>query len=141
MKTGARGDIARGVRTPSTAVLSFGRIMRLSRLWDKKTKDFPAEHGLEPGEYGILSTLRRSGEPYELTAGTFLKASPVSSSAPPTATRSRGRHGRAGRRPTRGASSRYNNSPRHSHQEDAGADLHRGGAYPVSHARGPDSAG
>lgn len=103
MKTGARGDIARGVRTPSTAVLSFGRIMRLSRLWDKKTKDFPAEHGLEPGEYGILSTLRRSGEPYELTAGTFLKASPVSSSAPPTATRSRGRHGRAGRRPTRGS--------------------------------------
>ena len=58
-----------------------GRIMRLSRLWDKEIKDFLAGHGLEPGEFDILSTLRRSGEPYELTAGTFLKASLVTTGA------------------------------------------------------------
>lgn len=58
-----------------------GRVMRLSRLWDKQIKDFLAEHRLEPGEFDILSTLRRSGEPYELTAGTFLKASLVTTGA------------------------------------------------------------
>ncbi|WP_338118272.1 MarR family transcriptional regulator [Streptomyces coryli] len=58
-----------------------GRIMRLSRLWDKEIKGFLAEHGLEPGEFDVLSTLRRSGEPYELTAGTFLKASLVTTGA------------------------------------------------------------
>ncbi|MEU0374597.1 MarR family transcriptional regulator [Streptomyces sp. NPDC006283] len=58
-----------------------GRIMRLSRLWDKEIKGLLAEHGLEPGEFDILSTLRRSGEPYELTAGTFLKASLVTTGA------------------------------------------------------------
>lgn len=58
-----------------------GRVMRLSRLWDKQIKDFLAGHGLEPGEFDILSTLRRSGEPYELTAGTFLKASLVTTGA------------------------------------------------------------
>ncbi|MBO8197347.1 MarR family winged helix-turn-helix transcriptional regulator [Streptomyces smyrnaeus] len=58
-----------------------GRIMRLSRLWDKAIKDFLAEHGLEPGEFDILSTLRRSGAPYELTAKTFLKSSLVTTGA------------------------------------------------------------
>ncbi|MFD5800534.1 MarR family winged helix-turn-helix transcriptional regulator [Streptomyces sp. NPDC127020] len=58
-----------------------GRVMRLSRLWDKEIKDFLAGHGLEPGEFDILSTLRRSGEPYELTAKTFLRASLVTTGA------------------------------------------------------------
>ena len=58
-----------------------GRIMRLSRLWDKEIKSFLAGHDLEPGEFDILSTLRRSGEPYELTAGAFLKASLVTTGA------------------------------------------------------------
>lgn len=58
-----------------------GRIMRLSRLWDKEIKDFLAEHDLEPGEFDILSTLRRAGEPYALTAGTFLKESLVTTGA------------------------------------------------------------
>jgi DNA-binding MarR family transcriptional regulator len=54
-----------------------GRIMRLSRLWDREIKDFLAGHGLEPGDFDVLSTLRRSGEPYELTAKDFLRASLV----------------------------------------------------------------
>lgn len=58
-----------------------GRIMRLSRLWDKAIKDFLGEHDLEPGEFDILSTLRRSGAPYELTAGAFLRASLVTTGA------------------------------------------------------------
>ncbi|WP_433172785.1 MarR family winged helix-turn-helix transcriptional regulator [Actinoallomurus sp. CA-150999] len=60
---------------------TVGRLMRLSRLWDKAIKDFLAEHGLESGEFDVLSTLRRSGPPYELTAGAFLKASLVTSGA------------------------------------------------------------
>lgn len=58
-----------------------GRVMRLSRLWDKEIKSFLADHGLEPGEFDILSTLRRSGPPYELTAKTFLRASLVTTGA------------------------------------------------------------
>lgn len=58
-----------------------GRLMRISRMWDKEIKDFLAQRGLEPGEFDILSTLRRSGEPYELTAGTFLKSSLVTTGA------------------------------------------------------------
>lgn len=58
-----------------------GRVMRLSRLWDKEIKCFLAEHGLEPGEFDILSTLRRSGEPYALTAKTFLRSSLVTTGA------------------------------------------------------------
>ncbi|MFE3447675.1 MarR family winged helix-turn-helix transcriptional regulator [Nonomuraea sp. NPDC059194] len=58
-----------------------GRIMRISRMWDKEIKDFLAGHGLEPGEFDVLSTLRRSGAPYELTAGAFLKTSLVTTGA------------------------------------------------------------
>lgn len=58
-----------------------GRIMRISRMWDKEIKDFLAGHGLEPGEFDLLSTLRRSGAPYELTAGAFLKTSLVTTGA------------------------------------------------------------
>ncbi|MFG3225589.1 MarR family winged helix-turn-helix transcriptional regulator [Kitasatospora sp. NPDC048194] len=58
-----------------------GRIMRISRMWDKEIKDFLAEHGLEPGEFDVLSTLRRSGAPYELTAGAFLRTSLVTTGA------------------------------------------------------------
>ncbi|HYH33292.1 MAG TPA: MarR family transcriptional regulator [Pseudonocardia sp.] len=58
-----------------------GRIMRISRMWDKEIKDFLAGHGLEPGEFDVLSTLRRSGAPYELTAGSFLRTSLVATGA------------------------------------------------------------
>ncbi|MDA3645363.1 MarR family transcriptional regulator [Saccharopolyspora indica] len=64
-----------------TPISVVGRIMRLSRLWDKEIKDFLAGHGLESGEFDILSTLRRSGEPYTLTAGAFLKESLVTTGA------------------------------------------------------------
>ncbi|QIS11901.1 MarR family winged helix-turn-helix transcriptional regulator [Nocardia arthritidis] len=58
-----------------------GRLMRLSRLWDKQIKDYLTENGLEPGEFDVLTVLRRRGEPYELTAGDILGASLVTSGA------------------------------------------------------------
>ncbi|WP_166349761.1 MarR family winged helix-turn-helix transcriptional regulator [Phytoactinopolyspora limicola] len=58
-----------------------GRLMRLSRLWDGEIKRFLAEHGLEPGEFDVLSTLRRIGAPHELTASAFMKTSLVTSGA------------------------------------------------------------
>ncbi|MEU7577020.1 MarR family transcriptional regulator [Streptomyces sp. NPDC041068] len=57
----------------------FGRIQRLALVVDKSVKEISAKHGLDVGEFDVLTTLQRSGPPYALTAGTFLKASMVSS--------------------------------------------------------------
>jgi DNA-binding MarR family transcriptional regulator len=59
----------------------LGRIVRLSRVLEKEYRKFFAEHGLEPFEFDVLTTLRRSGEPYELTANALLKAALVTSGA------------------------------------------------------------
>lgn len=57
----------------------LGRIQRLDVMVDKTVKATAAGHGLDTGEFDVLTTLQRSGPPYALTAGTFLKASMVSS--------------------------------------------------------------
>ncbi|AXK36558.1 MarR family transcriptional regulator [Streptomyces armeniacus] len=59
----------------------MGRLQRLGRALDREFKAFAAERGLELGEVDVLTTLQRSGPPYELTAGAFLKASMVTSGA------------------------------------------------------------
>ncbi|MDT0400654.1 MULTISPECIES: MarR family winged helix-turn-helix transcriptional regulator [Streptomyces] len=59
----------------------LARIQRLARLTDKSAKATAAAHGLEHGEFDVLTTLQRSGPPYALTAGTLLKASMVTSGA------------------------------------------------------------
>ncbi|MFJ9417279.1 MarR family winged helix-turn-helix transcriptional regulator [Streptomyces sp. NPDC101227] len=59
----------------------LGRMQRMHRVIEKSFKEFSAEHGLEPGEFDVLTTLRRSGPPYALTAGAFLKAAMVTSGA------------------------------------------------------------
>lgn len=59
----------------------LGRIVRLSRVLEREYRKFFAEHGLEAWEFDVLTTLRRSGEPYELTASELLKASLVTSGA------------------------------------------------------------
>src|SRR6266702_1716636 len=59
----------------------LGRILRLSRVLEREYKKLFAEHGLEPFEYDVLTTLRRAGEPYELTASALLKAALVTSGA------------------------------------------------------------
>ncbi|MGV9772205.1 MarR family winged helix-turn-helix transcriptional regulator [Streptosporangium sp. NPDC003464] len=58
-----------------------GRIMRISRMWDREIKEFLAGYDLEPGEFDVLSTLRRSGAPYAMSAGAFLKTSLVTTGA------------------------------------------------------------
>ncbi|MFI7452130.1 MarR family winged helix-turn-helix transcriptional regulator [Nonomuraea sp. NPDC049714] len=58
-----------------------GRVSRLSRLLERGLRDLFAEHGLESFEFDVLATLRRSGAPYELTAGALLKAAMVTSGA------------------------------------------------------------
>jgi DNA-binding MarR family transcriptional regulator len=59
----------------------LGRIVRLSRVLEREYRKFFAEHGLEPFEFDVLTTLRRAGEPYELTANALLKAALVTSGA------------------------------------------------------------
>ncbi|MFE9258258.1 MarR family winged helix-turn-helix transcriptional regulator [Streptomyces sp. NPDC006879] len=63
------------------SVQLLGRIQRLGRVLDREYRAFMAQHGLEHGEFDVLATLRRSGPPYELTAGAFLKAAMVTSGA------------------------------------------------------------
>ncbi|MEU2286666.1 MarR family transcriptional regulator [Streptomyces sp. NPDC013178] len=59
----------------------FARIQRLARVIDKSAKATAAAHGVEHGEFDVLTTLQRSGPPYALTAGAFLKESMVTSGA------------------------------------------------------------
>ncbi|MEU3253459.1 MarR family transcriptional regulator [Streptomyces sp. NPDC006997] len=58
-----------------------GRVQRLSRILERELRFFDSRHGLEAGEFDVLTTLRRSGPPYRMTAGAFLKASMVTSGA------------------------------------------------------------
>ncbi|MET9921208.1 MarR family transcriptional regulator [Streptomyces sp. NPDC006435] len=58
-----------------------GRIQRLARLLEAEVQDFFRRHGLDNSEADVLTTLRRSGEPYELTPGQLVKASMVTSGA------------------------------------------------------------
>ncbi|AZQ34797.1 MarR family transcriptional regulator [Streptomyces cyaneochromogenes] len=45
----------------------FGRIHRLSRTMGDRTEKAYAPHGISRGEFDVLATLRRSGEPYTLS--------------------------------------------------------------------------
>lgn len=57
------------------------RIQRMAQVLTRELKRFAATYGLEQAEVDVLFTLRRSGPPYALTAGAFLKASMVTSGA------------------------------------------------------------
>ncbi|MFE6401879.1 MarR family winged helix-turn-helix transcriptional regulator [Streptomyces alboflavus] len=59
----------------------IARVQRMNRVLDREAKVFCAKHGVEWGEFDVLTTLRRSGPPYALTAGAFLKAAMVTSGA------------------------------------------------------------
>lgn len=58
-----------------------GRLSRLSALVDRRLAENFGRHGLEPWMYDVLATLRRSGAPYELTAGELLAQSMVTTGA------------------------------------------------------------
>src|SRR3954451_17130355 len=59
----------------------IGRISRLQMLLHRELREFFATRGLENWEFDVLAMLRRSGAPYELTAGALLKAAMVTSGA------------------------------------------------------------
>lgn len=59
------------------AVLS--RVSRLGRHLDLARRAVFAEHGLEAFEFDVLTALRRSGTPYELSPGELLGQTLVSS--------------------------------------------------------------
>ncbi|NBO46285.1 MAG: MarR family transcriptional regulator [Actinobacteria bacterium] len=51
------------------AVLS--RVTRLARLLDRARREAFAEHDLDLGDFDVLAALRRSGDPYQLSAGAL----------------------------------------------------------------------
>ncbi|MDI3423936.1 MarR family winged helix-turn-helix transcriptional regulator [Streptomyces luteolus] len=75
--TAERPDLAEAI----WPVEVLARVQRMAMVLSKEVKTFSVEHGLEMGEFDVLTTLRRSGPPYALTAGAFLKAAMVTSGA------------------------------------------------------------
>ena len=58
-----------------------GRVSRLTRLIERALGDHFAEHGIESWIYDVLATLRRSGEPYELSPGELVERTMVTTGA------------------------------------------------------------
>jgi DNA-binding MarR family transcriptional regulator len=65
----------------STPVGVVARISRLSRLIDKRLAQSFARFGIENWMYDVLATLRRSGAPYEMTAGDLVGRTMVTTGA------------------------------------------------------------
>ena len=65
----------------SSPIEVVGRVSRLSRLIDRRLTENFARFGLESWMYDVLATLRRSGEPYELTAGDLTRHTMVTTGA------------------------------------------------------------
>ena len=65
-------------RSPMAVV---GRISRIARRIDLAQRATFARYDLDPPAFDVLATLRRSGEPYELTAGELMRSAMVTSGA------------------------------------------------------------
>jgi DNA-binding MarR family transcriptional regulator len=72
-------DVRPDVDVSPMAVI--GRVSRLSRLIDRRLGENFARFGIEAWMYDVLATLRRQGEPYELTAGDLVRQSMVTTGA------------------------------------------------------------
>jgi DNA-binding MarR family transcriptional regulator len=57
----------------------LSRVSRLARHLDRARRAAFAAHGLETWEFDVLSALRRQGEPYQLSPGSLLRATLVTS--------------------------------------------------------------
>jgi DNA-binding MarR family transcriptional regulator len=55
----------------TTAMAVFGRIFRLSRIAGDEVERAYAQFGIGRAEFDVLATLRRAGEPYELSPGAL----------------------------------------------------------------------
>jgi DNA-binding MarR family transcriptional regulator len=58
----------------------IGRISRLARELEQRLEPVYREHGLEPGWYDVLATLRRAGPPYRLRPTEFTSSLMLTSS-------------------------------------------------------------
>lgn len=58
-----------------------GRLSRAEQLVSRELRSYFATHDLEPGEFDVLATLRRSGPPYTLTPGGLASSSMVTAAA------------------------------------------------------------
>lgn len=59
----------------------LGRILRVARELDLPLQQVFRRFGLGPGEFDVLATLRRAGDPYRLTPGALVESMMVSSGA------------------------------------------------------------
>ncbi len=57
----------------------FSRVSRLARLLDKARREAFTAQSIEPWEFDVLAALRRAGSPYELTPGSLLRQTMVTS--------------------------------------------------------------
>lgn len=57
----------------------LSRVSRLARHLDRARRLAFAEHGLEPWEFDVLTSLRRAGAPYQLSPGQLLTQTLVTS--------------------------------------------------------------
>jgi DNA-binding MarR family transcriptional regulator len=57
----------------------IGRLGRLAKYLDRSIHETVSEFGLNGGEFDVLATLRRSGEPYQLSPTALFNALMVSS--------------------------------------------------------------
>ena len=57
----------------------LSRVTRLARHLDLARRTAFAQHGLETWEFDVLSALRRSGPPYELSPGRLIRETMVTS--------------------------------------------------------------
>jgi DNA-binding MarR family transcriptional regulator len=59
----------------------IGRLSRIARLLDQRLASNFSLYKLQPWEFDVLATLRRSGPPFRLNAGALVSAMMVSSGA------------------------------------------------------------
>ena len=57
----------------------IGRMARLAKHLDRSIQETVSEFDLNPGEFDVLATLRRSGHPYQLSPTDLFKALMISS--------------------------------------------------------------
>ncbi|GAB3116195.1 MarR family transcriptional regulator [Streptomyces calidiresistens] len=59
----------------------IGRVSRLSRLFGRAVAEHLAEQGVEPWEFDVLATLRRSGPPFTLSPGELAASAMIGGAA------------------------------------------------------------
>lgn len=59
----------------------LGRMARVHELVSRSTRMFFATHDLQPGEFDVLATLRRAGDPYRLTPGELARSTMITNAA------------------------------------------------------------